>query len=282
MFKYKKRGQITLFILVSIFIVCINLILFYVFRNYEIGKNFFIFESPQKAIVNNERKFIQECLDYSLNNTLREMLMQGGYYIIENDYVYYNRRERIEQSIDGLVKVPIYYDSKFVDYSLFPSIKDLEEQFLKGILNEMYSCLDYEDYEEEEDNSSNAILIINLSNSNIGIIIKDDKVIVNTLLDIKVQFEDKVYVIDKYTTSINTDFLKLYNLALNMTLIQRIYHDVVCIQCNSELASKYDFNLNSYDYYEENGDYVLIYNLKFKNSKSNEIFSFAHRIRRNT
>jgi hypothetical protein len=118
----KNRGQVTIFVIISVVIV-IGLILFFLFRN-----------SPEIAIrdAENPDSFIDDCVRESVKDNIRLMMKQGGFVIPSDEVVYEDER------VAYLCKNENYYEKCVNQYPVL--IARLEKELSSEIENDVGQC----------------------------------------------------------------------------------------------------------------------------------------------
>ncbi len=124
-----KKGQISIFIIVSVIVIAGTFAFFTVNSKKGFEKNVFASDKP---IVDNIKDSVLECMENSAKDSLVLAGVQGGYY------------NKPEKSFDtGYYFIPYYYDSG----SLFRISKEKVENELADSANkELVSCLDALDF----------------------------------------------------------------------------------------------------------------------------------------
>lgn len=124
-----KRGQITIFIIISILIIAI-VALFFMFRG-GIGKKESV--APEIAPIQN---FVQKCLDESLEKVVFQVGENGGYYFLGN----------IPRT--PVLEIPYYIKN---NQNLMPSREKIEGEISRGIKKELILCIgDFSEFAEYE------------------------------------------------------------------------------------------------------------------------------------
>src|SRR3989344_4723678 len=113
-----KRGQLTIFIIISILIVAVVVLFFTLKGTLQKEKPV----SPETAKIKN---FVQECLDDSLEDVVFKVGENGGYYF----------PPKVSTPV---LEVPYYIkDNK----NLMPTKENIENEISKGIARELTFCV---------------------------------------------------------------------------------------------------------------------------------------------
>jgi hypothetical protein len=127
----KKRGQVTLFIIIGIIIVLVA-IMGIAFRHQiarTIGRLFFPEAEPLRV-------FVERCIDINAEGAVELAAQQGGYVVVP---------ERLAQSFDGYLppppsplKVPMWW---YKGTSYVPSVEEVELQLAEYVQDNLEICL---------------------------------------------------------------------------------------------------------------------------------------------
>ena len=145
-----KKGQITIFIIVAIFIVGI-IIGFFVIKNYvKTGEIPSSFDSFQNSFLS--------CLEYTSNEGIYYIAKHGGYYDVpfESSIIYFTE------------DIPYYYLNS-INY--VPSISIVEKELGKYISSNLEGCLFLENFEGQgfSINVEEYSILTEISNGNINV-----------------------------------------------------------------------------------------------------------------
>ena len=151
-----------------------------------------------------------------------------------------------------------------------PSKKELLEQISIGVKDQTISCLDFSNFTYDLDYSFN--------NFDVSPLISDDSVKVSANFPITISFEGSNSLIKDFSAEVQTDYLKFYLLAGELTEEQTFHFGSFCVSCADSLASKYGMRVMTDEFYEEQ-DYVLIYYLEKERYDDDPVraYTFAHK-----
>jgi hypothetical protein len=265
--KLNKRGQITLFVIIAIVIVAAVVLLFSFFGDK-------IIPGIDKNVeeVNEVKSFMDECLKYSLEEAIDSIMLSGGLsFFDEGNYVYYGGNDFFDSSY-----VPYYFDVKKGE--TFPEISTLELE-LSFLIGESASYCFHLLNNSGEGNSNANFDISELSASDF-----DTKIllgIIRTQMNVPVfvKAKDSEFQIDSFEAEINSNYLEMYQKAIQLGDIQKENDNLLCFSCVDEFSKKENvsikINHNSIEY----PSYAYIYEIsKFNpNRDKMEVFRFAHK-----
>lgn len=191
----KRKGQLTLFIIIAIVIFIITLIYFYLQVNYPPEKTY----DPKVEVL---KENLQDCFKETYSTSLNIIGYQGGYLNVP----------------DPKVEVPLYYFSFNIPYYYYegnlytPTIEKIEAQTEEIILPGVKSCL--EQYKTSITNKSN-INDLSYDNFNIDVKIKEEEVIFTNNLKLTVHYDNKSVIVDfeKTPITIPSDIYDMHEIA---------------------------------------------------------------------
>src|SRR3989344_7509839 len=115
------RGQLTIFIIISILIVAVVVLFFTLRGNLNLpGKPV----SPETTEIQN---FVQECLDDSLESVVFKIGENGGYYFLSS-----------APATTPVLEVPYYIKN---NQNLMPSKEKIQDEISRGVARELIFCL---------------------------------------------------------------------------------------------------------------------------------------------
>ena len=137
----KKRGQVTLFIILGLVIIAVFGILVY-YRNASLEQLDVIKErksSIQEEAITN---YVESCLKTVSDEAVWRIGYFGGYTGYDENYVYY---EEFNGDVFHGYMVPYYLDSY---RSVFPSLEEIKSNLFDFIVLRLDSCLNFNEFEE--------------------------------------------------------------------------------------------------------------------------------------
>jgi hypothetical protein len=251
----EKRGQVAVFIIVFILIIS-SVGLFFVFRNSNnLGGDELVFKDSVDEVYSS----FSHCLEESLATASFITFMQGGYYFpSENSF-------RFEKN-DILIYVPYYIESRSVS---FPSEEDVSLQISEGLNRELLGCIEdtYEEFDLEFD--------IERIGSEISLSEDRIKAEINFPLTINAGNASKYF--NEFSVFIDSDYLKLYKAALEITEEQSSHFESICQSCIFDFSEEYDVRIDV-DEFQEEDKHIVVYYLIKKDKEFPDMYFFAHKL----
>jgi hypothetical protein len=197
---FKKKSQITVFIIVGILMLVVSVMLYY-FSNIsrdtrtDYGDVILSYDFAQ-PIYNQLNECFSESGDYSLYH----LSMRGGYYDVPLDsalYLWYD--------------VPYYYH--YEKGNIMPSLKNIETEIEKALKNSFFECAQniIEIYDDVE---------INFNSLSFEVDIIENYVLFDTIGDIKVKKGDLVHTIKGLSFDIRSNLNQHYDIAKRIVEFQ--------------------------------------------------------------
>jgi hypothetical protein len=237
--KSKKRGQITVFIIIAIIIVVIIALIF-IFSNNKIKPDYS--NDPSYNLV-------KDCLENTGEQALSYIGDSGGYYYIP------------EKSTD--FGTPYYFS---IDKNLIPTKENVEIETSR-FMNERGSLCGY--FEDSQ------FKVISRGNISTKTTINNDSVEINVKYPITVEKENKKISYEEFNIEIPARVGIMYNAAKDYIKGQVDNPSGICITCINNVANKYDVKFITYNYDNE----TIIFNIIDEKTKINNqsfyTYSFA-------
>jgi len=253
----KKRGQITIFIVLGILLLLSTLLILYMNKS-TIEKT----EIEEKNIIEISavKMFIQSCLFNTAVDGIRYNGFQGGLYQVSGNLKDY-----------GFFKTPYYF---YLGNSTLPTKEVFEEELSKYIKQNFLKCTDD----------------LNVFKEMYGVIIGDlnvsvkltNKALIDLEWPIKILKGDEERSLDSFSQKINFDFDNIYDFLEDFEEEQLKSPNSVPLGYLSDVAHEKDFifeieNLNNdtvkfsmlYDNYLNNEDYLYVFIAKYSWSNLN-------------
>src|SRR3989339_970801 len=213
----KKRGQVTIFIIVAIVIIVAGAIIFFVNQKSNSAINL---QGDEVGLR------VESCLENSLALAIVSNSLQGGYFDSEESGYYFE---------DGKSNVP--------------SKEDLENNLLLGVEGIFGSCLNFSDLPGEvKYDLERAIFKIEGENNLIKI---------NLRLPITLKMDDSSLVVDEFSSEIETDYFNFYNVAVELTQEQEKHVDEICLSCATDIAGRERVSIVSLEGQKEGNDILI-------------------------
>jgi len=224
----QKRGQLTIFIIIAIFIVGSVLIFFLYQKNFQFGAL-----SPDAERVYN---FVQDCIEREGIETIYQVGQNGGYFFPPN--------------LSTESGVPIYYsDGK----NYVPSKEQIENEISFFMNQKLFFCTrNFVDFPGVE---------INQSEINTKTTIQDEKILLNVNYPITIiKDSDKTLLKDfEFEAPIRLGII--YNSISEFMKSDQTNR--ICLSCMLEISEKSDLHVDMMDYDEQ----TVIFIFRDENSK---------------
>ncbi len=237
----KKRGQVTVFIILGILIFIMMIVSLSVWKNYlqsdlktEAGER--IIETEQVRI------FVESCLMEKTKDGLEFNLQQGGYYNDPGIYVDFS-----------IYKIPYFFDQSILDV---PSEEEIEEELSGYIENNLKPCFD-----------NLNILKINFTmegNPEVTVDITNELLLVNLKQVIIVRENNKEKTIRSFKINIPGRLHEMLNLRDEIIVEQEKFPNEIRTSKLVELSNNTDFRIRLVSF-----NNTLLYLLNEKNSAGN-------------
>ncbi|MFH1358817.1 MAG: hypothetical protein ABIH37_02945 [archaeon] len=218
-----KRGQTTIFIILSIVIIAVVVVLIFVINNKEKTVDDYFLSSEVKAMMDSLIVEVQGCAEETSINALDTIGFQGGYY---------NKPEKAFEVSDPdeleiLDFIPYYY---YEGQILVPTRNNVENELSKAIDSELRDCLDNIDSE----------LDFSYGNSKSLVEIKDKEVIITIKQDIKIQREEHTttYRLEDNPIVLESGLKDILELADYMTESRKEEPNKDCVSCIADVAEE--------------------------------------------
>jgi len=197
----KKRGQITIFIIIGIVILLLIAILFYFQRQGAEVRP----KTPLEQKLGPVESYIQSCIDTLGTDAVLKMGQLGGYAYPPRELDVYPAAHVVEDRF-GLIKVPLWY---YDDKSYMPSIDEMQYQISLYLNNTIRDCLaDFEPLKTEYD-------IKEKGDPKFTVTIAEEDIAIETdyPLDVFPKTTEETYKVQKFSTFIPVRLKRVYSLA---------------------------------------------------------------------
>ena len=254
----KKKGQVTIFIIIAVVIIFLGVAFFIVKGNVSKEKTI----STEETLIS---QHVMSCLEGSLEEVLFINGLQGGYYYLPKD--------SLAHFFDNLPlnsSIP-YYLSEGKSY--VPSKEVFEEQLSLGVEDKFKECLNFSKFPTSEISYSFEDLRINH-------FIEDKKIKLEVKFPISVEAPVSSFLLGDFKTEVLSNYLDFYKVSRELTKEQISHLDDFCVSCVYDLSEDYNLTISTT---EIAGDfeYIIIYYLAKENSEGEiiELFSFTHKLK---
>ena len=238
----KKRGQVTIFVIIAILIVA-GIVLF----SYVQNKNSSLTPSIPKD-VQPIYNYLKDCFEKEVYASIYEIGQFGGYVSPPND------------SLD--IGIPIYLNKYKKE---IPSLEFIEIQTSELIKENIQKCnFNFTGFGIKKDNPKILTSILN------------NQVKINIEYSLTVSKEESSYMLKNFPeVNIPIKFGLMYNAALEIIRIQEKNSESICLSCLSELEEEYNFDINALEYEEG----VIIYGISDTQEINNLTYEFNFAIK---
>jgi len=237
----KKRGQVTIFIIIAILIVA-AIVGFYIFRDK------LKFNSPIPPYAEGVYSFTQDCVEEASEEAVYNIGQAGGYFstsVLSTDsgipYYFYNNqiempsKEQIENEISSLLNQKLFLcTNNFAD---FKNLK-IRQGYIKS-----------------------------------AVVIKNDEVVIEVKYPIKIYKDEHSTLLEDFSIKVPVRLGVVYD-SISKIVQEQSGEEGICLSCISDVALENDLYVNMYDYNNE----TIILNFRDENSVINELpfeFTFA-------
>lgn len=241
-----KKGQITLFLILGIIIICIVLLYIFILNN-KIN-----LESKKEPVLESQSimisDIVNQCLSTSFLEVSKQNALNGGYYLPIGSETYYFLNNSI----------------------IYPSKEELTKQLSLGIREELAKCLNSSDFKIN--------IKYDLNKANLQIYLYETYSEVTLNMPITISIGEVSSKIDHFYSKTKTDYLKFYKIATSLTDEQSKHPNELCISCIDDLSKKNSIYIESLEK-ENSSSYEVMYIISdSKNFFNNETtFIFNHK-----
>ena len=241
-----KRGQVSIFIILSILIVGFIIILFIIYNgDFSIKRTI----NPEIQPIYN---YVSDCLKITGEDAVEYAGFTGGYYTIPN--------ESIDEGI------AYYYDKEL---NRMPSKEKIEKELSDYVNGLTFICikefLQFPDFNVTEGEISTSTEIL------------DGKVVFNVDYPLSIKKGDNVYEIERFEDiKVPVRLLTIYNVAEMLIQDHMENEGATCLSCMNDWSEQYDLYFAMDDYSSD----TVIFSITDRNSSIKDkdyTFSFANR-----
>jgi len=210
----KNRGQVTIFVIVAIVIV-VAVVAYFVFAGDGISS------SGTQGVPETPSELVEQCVARSIEDGIYFNSLQGGYFLLPNDYANYS-----------FLTVPVYWAD---GVSKMPPIEVLEEQLGYAVEVGMILCVnDFAQFNGTYDVNSDGV-------ESVDVEIRDGRVTAEVVYPIYVKKGEAVTQFSDFAGGVNFDYKKYYDLVGEAMVLHEIFPNSIPISQFSELAYDNDF-----------------------------------------
>lgn len=209
----KKRGQVTIFIIIAVVIIGIAVAFFAFKDTLNIGKE----SSSDVDPINT--KFLS-CLESTTEEGITFIALQGGYYEIPKDMDFSYITE----------KAPYYYmnSKKYI-----PSTERIERELENYITEKLELCLNFSSFEVQG-------FEINEGDLSTSITVEEEKVYADVNYPLVIKKGEETYRMNEFKINTASSLSKLYS--ASKEIVNSYYENpgFVCLGCLEETSEKYE------------------------------------------
>jgi hypothetical protein len=217
----KKRGQLTLFILVSVVIVLgiVGLIFFISQGDKSKATDAYFQEAAISAQLDVIRDYVDDCIDSVTKESLIQVAVQGGYYTPPARKFSY-----------APVFFPYYY---YEGQIVFPTLSKIESELGRSTNDKIINCLDDADYPNFE---------LDYNKAETEVIVTKDNAYFEIDLPVKIEREGHTMTLElqDFSTNHNSSLYEMYQVAEYITESHEEDAEYYCISCVAEMARERD------------------------------------------
>ncbi len=197
----KKRGQLTIFIIIGIVILLLIAIIFFFQRQDSELRP----KRPLEQKLGPVELYIQSCVDERAEEAILRMGRSGGYVYLPEEIQKYPAA-RVAEDPYGYLKVPMWY---YDDTSFMPSLEEMEFQIMLYLNNTIKDCLD------DFNPLKNEYKIKETGNPVFTVTIAESDVVIETEYPLEVfpKSRQEEYEVERFSTIIPVKLKKVYSLA---------------------------------------------------------------------
>ena len=212
-----KRGQVTLFIIITIFIVA-SITVFFIFKSKINIEN--ISPDFEPFYLN-----LKSCLEDISNEGIYFIATHGGYYNVPSN----------SSIIYFLEEIPYYYLN---EENLVPNINIVEKELGEYISDNLEGCINLEFYENQS-------FDIDIGEYSVLTKIDKSKVNIKMLNSISISKGDDSTILKNIEIEIEEELENLYFASSEVASSYVEKPGFVCLTCLDDLAEKYNVNIKS-------------------------------------
>ena len=222
-----KKGQITIFIILGVFIL-ISASLFFYLKN---TNN--IFKENIPVEFTDIYNFIDSCMDQSAQDSISLVSQTGGYYNLPEDKT--------------LTNIALYYNN---NKNLLPSMKEIEEQISLAFSESLDSCINnFQDFESYQTDI--------IDNTEYQVLIKENKVSFKIKYPLEISKGENSANFKNFEKTIDSKLDDAYEIAKSV-ILERIINDGVCLNCLFDSAEENDLFIEMYDYDSDTTIFIIV------------------------
>jgi hypothetical protein len=215
----KKRGQVTLFIIIAILIVA-GIFLFFYVKNKTSSLTPTIPKDIQPVY-----NFVQDCLKETAENSLIRIGEQGGYFLIFD-----------EPSIEG--RIPYYLQGT---QDSIPTQQEIEQNLAGFVKEELGFCiLNFKDFKQD--------YTTNYELKKSEVVILNNQVRFSLDYPLTITKEETAYQLKDFSVDIPIRVNKSIKVSQEIIAEQKLHPESICLSCLYDLGENYKVYIDMLDY----------------------------------
>jgi hypothetical protein len=215
----KKRGQVTIFVIIAILIVA-GIILFFYVQNKSSSLTPTIPKNIQPVY-----NFVQDCLKETGENALIRIGEQGGYFLIFD-----------EPSIEG--RIPYYLQGT---QDSIPKQQEIEQNLAGFVREELSFCiLNFKDFRQQYQISHE------LKESEVKIL--NNQVRFSLDYPLTITKDETAYQLKDFNVDIPVRADKIIKISQEVIAEQKLHPESICLSCLYDLGNNYGAHIDILDY----------------------------------
>jgi len=244
------RGQLTIFIIIAIFIIAVVVLFFTLKGTLQKEKPI----SPETAEIQN---FVQNCLDDSLESVVFKVGENGGYYFPSS-----------APATTPVLEIPYYIKD---NNNLMPRKEKIQEQISKGVARELIFCLrDFTIFTNEYEITKGKI-------NPPEVVIEPERVLVELNYPLTIKKGESHSKIEDFNSEVPVRLGIVYG-AVAEFVGEELKQEGLCLSCLTDIQGKYTVFIDGH-YYKETDDIIFIAVDKEEYfEKSEEVFKYVFAI----
>lgn len=248
--RVKKKGQVTIFIIISILIIAGVVLFFTLKEDTNISERESIEVDPEIEPIYN---YIQSCLDSASEDVVYAVGIGGGYYDIKE-----------KESTQRLGVTYHLNENK----NLVPSKKEIESEISKNTEIQTQNCssdLDSEftDYQIKQKNIS------------VETTIKQEEVLIEADFPLLIKKGDSIYEIRKFRKIIPVKFGTIHEASSEFIQEEEESQEGIFVSSMTGIASKHSLEFNVFQIDKEGEDFIFMVTPEGEINNKTFIYSFA-------
>ncbi|MBI1970530.1 hypothetical protein HYS47_02185 [Candidatus Woesearchaeota archaeon] len=251
-----KQGQATVFIVLGVIILIVGFLAFSFFTA-KPGDSSLVQEPPEANVV---KTYIDHCLEDQLRQLIPLIALQGGYYIAPNHGLKYD--------LPGLpvqIRIPYYLLDGEKE---IPGISTIEQELSLGMEELFSECANMSVFPFRV-RAMMEMAIINIT-------LTETSVQADAFFPLQIIGEGAAKDISAFKGVIESPLYTYYDIASEMTQVQRENGYLVCLTCLTKVSEEKDIDWRITQI-QENNSVSIIHTLS--NQSNPVIFQFAHQFK---